>query len=364
MKKVLFIVHQMNKGGLECRLMDIIRNWNCSEIVLDIFTTSLDKGFFDDEVINRGSKIYYNPKITIYNMAHYVYYFKQFLLLHPEYQIIHAYQDAWCGVFCKGAKKAGVPVRIAHSRTANNRFSIKDIVRNMIKISAKKYATHYFAVSGLAGKWLFGEHALEQGRVIIWPNAIDSCKFLFNPSIRNDVRKNLGLKNKSVIMHVGNFTPSKNHHFILEIFQCLCKKNNKAILVLVGTGNVHKYQKIAKKLQISDKVLFLNSRDDVDRLLQAADVFLFPSIFEGLPGAVLEAQAAGLPCIVSENVTHEVKITPLVEFVSLRKEAEEWATIVCSSLDCPRQNTLDYFIKSGFDINILIGRLKEFYNNA
>lgn len=363
MKKVLIIVHQMNQGGLECRLMDILRNWNCKDIHFDIFTTSLEKGDFDEELNRLGVKIYYNSHLTIKSMFKYVSYFEKFLRKHPEYQVIHAYQDAWCGIFCKGAQKANVPVRIAHSRTANFQCTPKGIAKNIIKLSAKRYATHYFAVSKLAGIWLFGKRAVEKGQVTVWPNAIDSQKFVYNPGIRLKMQKSLQLEGKNVIMHVGNFTEAKNHTFLLKIFQYIFKKDKKSILVLIGKGNRIPYVQLAEKLNILDNIIFLGPRSDVNELLQAADIFLFPSLFEGLPGAVLEAQAAGLPCIVSENVTDEVKITPLVQFVSLKKSAQEWAGIVYSSLSNKRQNMHNYFVESGFDVKVLVERMQTFYIN-
>lgn len=363
MKKVLIIVHQMNRGGLECRLMDILRNWNYKDIAFDIFTTSLEKGDFDEELNCLGVQIYYNPHLTLRNMVRYVDYFKKFLLEHPEYQVIHAYQDAWCGIFCKGAQKAGVCVRIAHSRTANYQCTLKDIARNIIKQPVKRYATHFLAVSKLAGIWLFGKQAFYKGQVTVWPNAIDSEKFMYDPEIRLKIRKSLKLEGKNVIMHVGNFTAAKNHTFLLNVFHSICKKNSNSTLVLVGKGNKAPYVQLAKKLNISDNVIFLDVRNDVNELLQAADIFLFPSLYEGLPGAVLEAQAAGLPCIISENITNEVKITPLVQFVSLNKSAQEWAEIVCSCVNHDRRDMHNCFVQSGFDIKVLVERMKDFYMN-
>lgn len=137
--------------------MDIIRHNDYERVCIDVFSYRESPGIMDDEIVSYGGKVYYNPPLTLKNMFWYVRYFKKFLARHPEYKIVHAHQDAWCSVFCKGAYLAGVPVRIAHSRTAISKVSVGNIVKNIIKLPARKYATHYFAVSELAGEWLFGK---------------------------------------------------------------------------------------------------------------------------------------------------------------------------------------------------------------
>lgn len=364
MIKVLIVVHQMEKGGLETRLMDILRHWDFSKVKLDIYTSSQQKGFYDEEILALGSKIYYNPPLKIWNMHQYINYFKTFLLKHPEYQIVHAYQDAWCAVYCKGADKAGVPIRIAHSRTAINNITLQNIVKNIIKLSVPKYATHFFAVSIPAAKWLYGNKIFNQGKAHIWPNAIDSKKFFFNKEIRQQVRQELKIQDNKVIMHVGNFTTPKNHKFILKIFEEVYQKEQGARLILVGGGNNKKYVKWVHKRGLDAQVNFLGSRNDIERLLQAADVFLFPSLYEGLPGAVMEAQAASLPCIISNRITNEVNITPLVRFISLEVPAKHWANEICLMFNQERVDVTKYFENNAFDIHILVKQLIEFYEEA
>ena len=164
--RVLAVVFSMRHAGLETRLMDIIRNINRERVIIDVFSYQLNKGVFDDEIVSLGGKVYYNPPLTPKNMFWYVRYFRDFLLSHPEYKIVHAHQDAWCSVFCKGAYLAGVPVRIAHSRTAISGHSLDYMAKNIIKIPARKYANYYFAVSEKAGRWLFGDKLVDSGKVI------------------------------------------------------------------------------------------------------------------------------------------------------------------------------------------------------
>lgn len=363
--KVLAVVYQMNRGGLENRLMDILRNIDRSKVQIDIFTYRETKGLFDDEVIELGSKIYYNKPLTVRNMFGYVNYFADFLREHREYQIVHAHQDAWCSVFLKGAKKARIPVRIAHSRTAiENSHSIQDLAKNIIKLPTKRYATHMFAVSKKASIWLYGRKNFESGKTKVWPNAIEASKYKYSESVRSKVKNELGLTNEHVVMHVGNFTPAKNHSFIIEIFSELIKKDNNFKLVLVGGGNDTQIKELVCNLKLQDHVMFLGVRSDVERLLQAADVFLFPSLFEGLPGAVIEAEASGLPCVISDTISDEVVVTPNVKRISLSSDKSVWVKEVVNAINSERIDTKEYFQKNGYDVKYLVRDLEQFYINC
>lgn len=363
--KVLAIVHSMNRGGLESRLMDIMRSIDHSKVRIDIYSYSFTKGIFDDEITAMGSNIYYNKCLTVFNMLTYPCYFARFLKEHPEYQIIHAHQDAWCPIFCKGAKIAGVPVRIAHSRTAATKLTLKNCVRNIIKLPVKKYATHYFAVSDVAAIWLFGKKAYDDGKVTIWPNAIDTSRYIYNSQIRDKKRMELGIDNQFVLLHVGNFVEAKNHSFLIAVFYAFLKNHPQSTLLLAGGGDSSFLQEKCRNLGISENVCFLGSRNDVPELLQASDVFVFPSLFEGLPGALLEAQAAGLPCVVSSNITSEaVIVNDIVKSLPLSCDIKQWCVAIDQMKTIKRQNTLQYFIQKGFDIKEMVSRLTDFYINV
>lgn len=366
--KVLAIVCQLNRGGLESRLMDIVRKIDYEKVCLDIYTYRMEKGTYDDEVEQLGGTIYYNPPLTHKNMFWYVKYFRDFLEAHSEYKIIHAHQDAWCSVFCKGAYLAGVPVRIAHSRTAVSTLTLKNIVKNVIKIPTRHYATHYFAVSKPAGKWLFGKKNMESGKVRIWKNAIECQKFRYDPVVRYEKRKLLGIQDKEVIMHVGNFTRPKNQEFLIEVIRHFKELESNCILFFVGGETADGLQKKAiekvKEYNLSDRVYFLGNKDDVNELLQAADVFCFPSLFEGLPGAVLEAQAAGLPCVISAAITEEAKVLSTTKMISLKAGINVWCQEIMNSLTIERRDTFDEMVHAGFDIKILTRELTKFYETV
>ena len=362
--KVLAVVYKLMPAGLENRLMDILRNIDSSRVRIDVFTYQLEPGVYDDEVIKLGGTVYYNPPLTVNNMLRYVSYFKKFLKNHAEYRIVHAHQDAWCSVFCKGAYLAGVPVRIAHSRTAVSTKGISSIVKNVIKLPTKKYANYYFAVSKKAGRWLFGEKMCKQGRVQIWPNAIDSSKFRYNLKTRDRVRRECGWKNEYVIMHVGNFTPPKNHKHILKVFKEINQLDDEAILVLVGGGDKSAIEKYVNENNLQAVVKFMGRREDVSDLLQAADVFFFPSLFEGLPGALVEAQAAGLPCVYSDTIADEVRLTPDNTVLALTDSISTWCECIEHYKGFRRYDTHSYIESRGFDVKKLTDTLCQFYEKS
>jgi glycosyltransferase involved in cell wall biosynthesis len=359
--RVLQIVTQMNRGGMESRLMDIYRNIDHSRIQFDFFTCRMDKGQFDDEIEALGGKVFYSQPLSIKNMLSIPKLVKGFLIKHPEYKIVHAHVNQWCGLILKGAQKVRVPVRIAHSRTSLEVHSAKNFVKNIIKISTNKYAIYRFAVSEKAGKWLFGPNTNFE----VWPNAIQCEKFTFESSMRYAVREELGLKDEFTVIHVGNLKPEKNHSFLLEVFAELLKIHECSRLVLVGKDGVDgAFARKAKELCISEKVSFLGSRNDVNRLLQGGDVFVFPSLYEGFPGAVLEAQASGLPCIISDTITSEVCITQLVTQLPLSIGAKKWVESIIQKKGYPRNDTQSYFKQTGYDINSLVVKLMAFYEDV
>ena len=362
--KVLAIVNKLVPAGLENRLMDIIRNIDRESVRVDVFTYQLEPGIYDDEVRSLGGIVYYNPSLTVKNMFWYTRYFRDFLKAHPEYRIVHAYQDAWCSVFCRGAFLAGIPVRIAHSRSSYLTKGLKNYIRNIIKIPTRWYANYYFAVSDKAGKWLYGDRLYAKGQVQVWPNAIDARSFYFNESVRNRVRESNGWTDKYVVIHVGNYTFPKNHPFIFDVFDEVYKRDDSAILVLVGDGDRAYIEELIKDHDLAEAVSLLGSRTDVKDLLQGADIFLFPSLYEGLPGALVEAQAAGLPCIYSDVITEEVRITPSVTVKPLSDPPEEWARCIMDYKGYKRRDTSEYIREKGFDVKDLTERLCIFYENS
>lgn len=357
--RVLHVFGNLNLGGAESRTMDIYRQIDRSKVQFDFAIHTEDKCFFTDEVKSLGGRIFSFPRFTGSNYIQYKKSWNIFFRNHPEYRIVHGHQTNTGFVYLREAKLNNVPVRIAHSRNSNKENLIK---KHICKLS-KLYATHLFAVSKIAGISEFGESTVNKGFVKILPNAINAKKYSYNPEIRKQKRSELGIKDELLIIHIGRFHPQKNHMFLLDIFNHILKVEPNAKLLLVGDGALK--SEIVKKisdLQIVQSVIIAGTRTDVPHLLQAADMLLFPSLFEGLPGVVLEAQAAGLPCIISDTITEEVNITDLVEYIPLEYSAEVWAEKILSiDYKFKRRNTYEEIMEKGYDIESVAKWYGDFY---
>ena len=238
-----------------------------------------------------------------------------------HYRIVHSNVNTLSVFSLYAAKKAGVPVRISHSHSTSNPKEWKrNIIKNILRPFSKKYATDYFACSELAGRYLFGDKTFDQGKVKIIHNAIDLDKFKFDPDARKKLRKELGIDDKTIVIgHVGRFVQTKNHHFLVYAFKKYHNKNPNTKLLLIGTGPLEeKIKAQVKKHNLEDSVLFLGQRNDTNKLYSVMDIFCLPSLYEGLPVAGIEAQAAGLPCVYSDKVTIEADAANNTYYASIK----------------------------------------------
>ncbi len=314
--RILHVVVNMNRGGAETLIMNLYRNIDRSKFQFDFLTCK--EGVFDEEIIEMGGKIHRIPYVTDVGHFDYVKALNVFFTTHQEYKIVHSHMDKMSGLVLRSAKKAGVPIRIAHSHSTRSEGGI---TAKIYKWYAGKLilscATNLLACSNNAASWLFMNKA---DKAMIIKNGIECDRFVFSPEIRSQIREELEIAPDSfVIGHVGRFSPPKNHSFLIDTFAQLVKDQPDSILVLVGDGPLRlDIEKKVVDLNLTDKVRFLGVRNDINLLLQAFDVFLFPSLYEGLPVTLIEAQGAGLPCIISDVITQEVDMgIELVEYFSL-----------------------------------------------
>ena len=238
------------------------------------------------------------------------------------------------------------------------------IVRKYFKKRMMPHLTHLFMCGEESGKWLYGEK--NKSRFIMLNNAIDAASYTYDLSKREELRRQLGLADKLVIGHVGRFNPQKNHPFLLDIFAALLKKESNAVLLLVGGGvGMSKMQEKVQELGIAEHVRFLGVRSDVADLMQAMDVFVLPSLYEGLPVTMVEAQAAGLPCIISDKVPPECILTEgLVDVMPLSASPGAWAEKILAKRAIPHTDRRAEIAAHGFDITTEAVKLQEFYLNA
>ncbi|MBR5498049.1 MAG: glycosyltransferase family 1 protein [Clostridia bacterium] len=342
--RVLHIVTYMGRGGLETMIMNYYRNIDRSKVQFDFLVHRDFKADYDDEIESLGGRIYRISQLNPFSIS----YYKELNKFFSEnrYKIVHCHLDCMSAIPLSVAKKFNIPVRIAHSHTSYQDKNFKFIIKAFAKNFIHKYATKLFACSEIAGKWMFGNHNYE-----IFNNAIDTKKYIYNQNIQSKVKSQFNLNNNFIIGHVGRFNPPKNHNFLIDIFFEVYKKDNTAKLVLVGSGDLQKnIENKVKNYGITNNVLFLGSRDDVHEILQAFDVFVFPSLYEGFPVTSVEAQAAGLSAVLSDAITKECKINDNVKFLSLNDAPKKWADEILKFKDYRKVSCSEKILKAGYDI--------------
>ena len=303
MKKELIceIVGKWIGGGVESVIMNYYKNIDKSKFQFDFVCDNDSTNIPYDEIEKLGGRVILVPPYQKVFKYH-----KELKRIFKEnkYKIVHSHINTLSVFPLFAAKCAGVKVRIAHSHSTTNK---KEWKKNLLKIAlrpfSKVFATNYMCCSELAGRWLFGDKEYDKGNVYLLNNAIDLDKFKFDKKIRNKKRKELNVSDDMLVIgHIGRFVEQKNHRFLIDIFNEIYKKNNKSILLLAGQGPlVEGIKEKVDKLGLIDNVLFLGQRNDASELYQAFDVFLLPSLYEGLPVVGVEAQAAGNLCYLSND---------------------------------------------------------------
>ncbi|MCV9884812.1 glycosyltransferase family 1 protein [Metabacillus halosaccharovorans] len=359
--RVLHVVVNMNRGGAETLIMNLYRNIDRSKIQFDFLTYK--EGVFDQEIMDLGGKIHRIPYITDGGHFHYIKNLKQFFKANNHYKIVHSHMDKMSGFVLKAAKNVGIPVRIAHSHNTQSEggFAAK-LYKEYAGSNIEKSATHYLACSNLAAKWLFKNKAVSSK---LLKNGIETEKFTFSKKIRDKVRGELRVEEDILVLgHVGRFNHQKNHLFLIDIFHELNKVEPKSVLVLVGDGTLRSdIEEKVKSLRLEEKVKLLGVRSDINSLLQAFDVFVFPSLHEGLPVTLIEAQGAGLPCLISENITEEVDLKmDLVKFLPVHNK-NVWIEEIINILtkDASRENSKNTLSEQGYDIKDTAHFINDFY---
>ncbi|MBR2674012.1 MAG: glycosyltransferase family 1 protein [Mogibacterium sp.] len=355
MMRVLQVVTDMNRGGLETMLMNYYRHIDRENIQFDFLTHRPYEGEYGSEIGKLGGTVYHLPRLNPFSPG-YRRALNAFFAGHKEYRIVHVHQDCMSSVILKYAKKNGVPVRIAHSHTSDQEDNYKYPIKLYYRRQIPRYATELAACSRKAGDWMFGG-----AEYILVNNAIDAEKFEFDIKTRDKIRKEYGFDDELVLGHVGSFSKAKNHDFLIDVFQ-KANKRLPARLMLIGEGALKDIiEAKAHSLGLSDRIVFAGKRDDVAELMQAMDIFAFPSLFEGLPLSLVEAQAAGLPCYVSEAVSDESSVSDIVKRLPLSAGAETWAEVIYRTDISKRRQMSDEIRRAGYDIKENARKLEEFY---
>jgi len=341
-KKVLIVLDTLRRGGIEiaavrfCRLLEST-DYKCTFLVRR--GENIDESMAD-EIADIGAEMIIKPP----EVDNYIkdYFFLLKIMKAENYDIVHSHLLFYNGIVMRAAYKAGVRKRIAHSHaTRDNRSRSRlqefasGIYKRIMQRWLKRYATDLVGCSEKAGIYMCGEKLFKK-RGYVLPNYVDTAKYEFSPQRRAAVRRALGMSDELVICHIGSIYWIKNQTFLISIFAELLKKEPNSRLILIGDERDDgEAAALAERLGVSDKVIFAGSRNDVPDLLNAMDVFVFPSRFEALPLAPIEAQAASLPCVTSLSVPEEIKVNSAFERLSLDAPVSLWIEKICelSKLD-------------------------------
>lgn len=360
--RIAQIIGKWVGGGVEAVVMNYYRNINHNKIQFDFICDSDSTNIPYDEIEKLGGKVILIPpyqKIFKYHKE------LKKVLKEGNYKIVHSHINTLSVFSLWAAKSAKVPVRIAHSHsTTNKKEKKRNLMKQVLRPFSKMFSTHYMCCSELAGRWLFGNKTYDKGKVYLLNNAIDLDKFKYDEKIRKEKRKELNIKDDTLVIgHIGRFMEQKNHRFLIDIFNEIHKQNKNSILLLAGQGPLMEEMKEkVNSLNLNNSVKFLGQRKDANELYQAMDIFCLPSLYEGLPVVGVEAQAAGLLCILSDDMTKETKVLDSTTFMSLNNKDKEWADkIIELSKAYERKDTKKEISKNGFNIKDEAVKLENKY---
>lgn len=337
--RILHFVPSMRAAGIETFIMNLYRHIDRSKIQFDFVVHTTKKQIYDDEIEQLGGKIYHLTYKDDKNFLKYINNLNQLFSKHPEYKIVHGNMQSMMPIYLHIAKKHNVPIRIAHAHNNGYEKTLKGFLLHVLSRFAKYESTNNFACSDEAGKYLFGNR-----NFTFIPNFIDAKKFRFDNNARMATRRKLGIADDELLIgHIGRFDLQKNHRRLIEIFNVEHQNNPKTKLCLVGVGKLkNDVESQVERLNLTANVLFLGQRTDTPELYSAMDVFMLPSLYEGLGIVAIEAQANGLPCIISDTVASQAILTKDVIRISLNKPDEEWVAHIPSTTKSTKTRTSNY----------------------
>lgn len=362
--RVLHILHSMNRGGAENALMNYYRCVDRDKVQFDFLLTDPDKCDFEDEILSLGGRIYRVPLLSMKNPFHYIRGVNRFFRNHPEYRIAHSHTSSKSVLPLAIARFRGVPVRISHSHSSKSETGIKGLVRNLLMPMLKSAANVCLSCGEQAADWLYGKNYSRSGKVLIIRNVINTNRFRYNQTMRNNIRKQLNIPdNTFVIGHVARLCDVKNHRFSVDILKELLTRIPDTILLLVGDGPLRDdIIAHAKSHGVESKIRMVGVVPDVYNYEQAMDVFILPSYYEGLPLSIIEAQVSGLPCFTTNGtVSSECSVTDLVNYIPLEAGAKAWADAIIKTRGIDRIDRFDQIKAAGYDADSAAVTLQDLY---
>lgn len=357
MKRLLCIVGGMNAGGAETLLMKIYRALDKSQYQMDFAVAIEEEGYYDKEIFAMGGKIYHITPKTKGLLKNFLD-IKNLVKREQYTSVLRTSQHSLSALELLAAKMGGARIRVFRSSNSQPESQSKKqlVLHKLCGFMPHIFANVRIAPSTEAAEFMFGKGAVEKGAATILRNAIDLNVFSYDETARNCIREELGISNDAVVIgHVGRFAPQKNHLFLVEIFNEIAHKNKNAVLLCVGDGPLKDvFVNRANELGVSTKILLPGVRADIPEMLSTMDVFLFPSLYEGMPNTVIEAQATGLHCVIADTITKEANVTGNISYISLNASYDKWADEVLCQVKQERKPTTEDMKRAKYDIESMV----------
>lgn len=368
MKKVLAgFIMDGHSGGIDKYLLNFLENVHTEEVQIDFLTNEIAPE------LEAYLKPYHSRIFAIPNLKHPIGQYRTVSRILDQGQYDVVYLNISTAIDCIAAwaaKNKNVPRRLIHSHSSGNdcestrKRAVFDTIHKICRLSLYRTATEYYGCSKKAGIWMFPKKIVESDRFQTIFNAVDMTTFVYSPQIRDEVRREWNLENKFVVGHVGNFVYQKNHYYLIEVFEKFKQRCPEAVLLLLGQGErFEKVRSLVREKGLEDSVLLLGFQKEVQRLFQAMDFFVLPSNFEGLPTVGVEAQCTGLPCLMSDTITEEVKITGKCWFLSIKEPPEVWAEFLLAHRKYQREQILWIGEKERYSLKTLKEQQKKLLEN-
>jgi glycosyltransferase involved in cell wall biosynthesis len=375
MIKVLYFVDRLRRGGIQSLLYDMLQYLDKERIQMDVLT--LDDGIhydLEDAIQQLGVTIYKLQDVWIRKPWDYWAYarsMKRFFLQHSGYHAVHMNSSSKNFGVLYYAKQVGIPVRIAHAhspRIQSNNLLFK-LVGECWKPLLRKYATHLIACSKNVGKGMFGTRALNKGEIIFLPNGIVIDKFAFNEELRATLRRELNVSPDCLVIgNVARLVPLKNHAFLLRVASELKKRNKNFKMLFIGSGECeNELRTLTNQLNLNSEIAYLGFREERNEWYSVMDIYVMPSLYEGFPITLIEAQTAGLPIVASDTLTRETKLSSVEDFTYLPIHGEDsvkqWADVVCHEYRTNRHQGRKLVEKTDYNIQSMLGKLYALYEH-
>lgn len=365
MIRVAAIIGKMDSGGKKNLVMEYYRHIDRDKVQFDFICDSDSQAIPDEEIESLGGRVYRIPPYQhiFANMRE-----MKRICKENKYPVMHAWNSTMNLFPMYVAKRAGIPVRISESLSMAHEGDWKTILKKLLRPMSKWYATHYMSCGDDCGRWQFGDKLFDAGKVDVFKTVINTEFNAYDPELREKTRKELGWEDKIVVGHIGRFTAQKNSVHLIEIFAAVARKEPKAVLCLIGDGELKEAMMAKiKELGIENQVDYLGRREDIQQFYNAMDCFLLPSLYEGLPVVGLEAESCGLPMFFSTEVTREANACELGHFIPLSASEDEWADEMLKAMkeNMPiRRSHAKEVVEAGFDSASEALRLQNYYLSA